>query len=81
MIAYALHWRIVALIILAHVAIDAGSTFLAWHQSIGDEKWAAMHWNGYEAFALYAKLVVGICTTILTLRDNTWAKTRESSPQ
>ncbi len=77
MIDAALRWRFVVLMVALHVVIDAGSTFLTWHQAVGPEKWAGMAWNAYEAWALYCKLAVGICTTILTLRDNTWSKAKE----
>lgn len=79
MVAHAMKWRFVAAVIVAHVMIDAGSTFLAWHQSVGPEKWAVMTLSSYEACALYAKLLVGICSTILTLRDDTWSKTKAAA--
>lgn len=65
--------------VVLHIVIDAGSTFLTWHQAIGPERWSNIQAGSYEALALYCKLAVGICTTILTLKDPTWQRAKEGA--
>ena len=70
-------WKVVVLTILLHVVIDAGGTLLTWHQAVGAEKWPAITWTSYETLALYVKLITGVCTTIITLKDTSWQKAQE----
>lgn len=79
MVATALRWRWVFLIATLHVILDGGTTVTTWHQAVGPEKWATLSWDSYESVALYVKLLVGVCTTLLTLKDNSWQQAKTAS--
>jgi hypothetical protein len=80
MIDTAYRWRFVLVVVAMHVVIEAGSTFLTWHAAIGPDRWTSVRVSSYESLALYAKLAVGVCTTVLQLKDNSWSKAKEGTP-